>query len=88
MKALTPFKELADAIDDAVSAAKKPVIVVLPDLKQEVESIEVTEMIRETRKILTDMGIPVYDDLRNAVQSLHALSVYSRKKLAREKSLR
>lgn len=88
VKALTPFKELADAIDDAVSAAKKPVIVVLPDLKQEVESIEVTEMIRETRKILTDMGIPVYDDLRNAVQSLNALSGYCRKKLAREKALR
>ncbi len=88
VKPLTPFRELAEAVEDVVSSTKKPVIMVLPDLKQELESIEVTEMIRETRKILTDMNIPVFDDLHSAVKSLHALSVYCRRKQARESARR
>ncbi len=88
VKSLTPFRKLAEAIGDVVSTTKKPVIMVLPDLKQELESIEVTEMIRETRKILVDMSIPVFDDLHNAVKSLHALSGYYKKKQFRERARR
>ncbi len=88
VKKLTPFRELAAAIGDAAGTSKKPVLMVLPDLKQELESIEVTEMIRETRKILAEMRIPVFDDLHDAVKSLHALSGYYRKKKARGRARR
>ncbi len=88
VKPLTPFKELAETIGDVVRTTKKPVIMVLPDLKQELESMEVTEMIRQTRKILTDMKIPVFDNLHNAVRSLNAVSGYYRKKRARGTALR
>ncbi|MBP7734375.1 MAG: CoA-binding protein [Spirochaetes bacterium] len=84
VKPLTPFRELAETIGDVVRTTNKPVIMVLPDLKQELESMEVTEMIRETRKILTAMKIPVFNDLHSAVRSLHALSTYARKKQVRQ----
>jgi len=88
VKPLTPFKELAETIGDVVRTTNKPVIMVLPDLKQELESMEVTEMIRETRKILTGMNIPVFNDLHSAVRSLHALTTYAGKKQVREKMAR
>ena len=44
-----------------------------PYLKQEEEAIEIEEIIREPRRLFTDAGIPVYDDVKTPSASSNRL---------------
>jgi acyl-CoA synthetase (NDP forming) len=76
VKDITPVASFAKAFSDAAVASGKPVIVVIPDYKQEPESLDVAETIRDARKQYTDRGIPVFDDIKVALQSIKAVSEY------------
>jgi acyl-CoA synthetase (NDP forming) len=80
---ITPTKAYADAFSEASIASGKPVVVVLPDYKQEPESLDVAETIRDARKRFTAAGIPVYDDIHVAIRSVYAVSNYYRRRAFR-----
>ena len=84
IREITPCRELVEACREAVEIRKKPVVLVLPNLKQEEDAIEIEEIIREARRLFTDAGIPVYDDVKNALRAVSLVSNYYRR---REKDL-
>lgn len=80
VREITPCRELADACREAMKVTKKPVVLVLPNMKQDEDAIEIEEMIREARRLFTNAGIPVYDDVKNALRAVSMVSVYNRRR--------
>jgi len=79
MKDITPCKELAKVCREAVDIGKKPVVLVLPNIRQDEDSIEIEEINRETRRLFTDTGMPVFDDVTNAFRAITSVSRYHRR---------
>ena len=75
---ITPYRELAKACREVVDIGKKPVMLVLLNIRQDEDDIEIEKMIRETRRLFTDAGMPVFDDIKNALRAVAAVSKYYR----------
>jgi acyl-CoA synthetase (NDP forming) len=73
---ITPYKELAQAVRDVVDQTGKPVIAVLPNAKKDVDSLDVIEMIALTKKEYIDRGIPVFDELHDAIRAIAHVNTY------------
>jgi acyl-CoA synthetase (NDP forming) len=73
---ITPYKELAQAVRDVVDQTGKPVIAVLPNAKRDVDSLDVIEMIALTKKEYVDRGIPVFDELHDAIRAIAHVNTY------------
>jgi len=80
---ITPLKDFAEAFAAAADATGKPVVVVLPEYKQELEALDIAEMIRTARKLYTDRGIPVYTEVRDAIRAISTVSLYHQRIVAR-----
>jgi len=80
IREITPGREFAKACREAMDIGKKPVVLIMPNLKQEEDAIEIEEIIRETRRLFTDVGIPVYDDVKNALRAVASVSNYYRRR--------
>jgi acyl-CoA synthetase (NDP forming) len=80
MREIIPHRGLVEACSEAMETGKKPIVVVLPNFKQEEDAIEIEEIIRATRRLFTDAGIPVYDDVKRAIRSLSLVSNYYRQR--------
>ena len=80
IRKITPNKELVEACSEAMKTGRKPIVVVLPNFKQEEDAIEIEEIIRETRRLFATAGIPVYDDVKNAVRAVSMVSNYYRQR--------
>ena len=80
LKEITPSRELAKACSEAMETGGKPVMLVLPNFKQEEDAIEIEEVIRETRRLFTEAGMPVFDDVKNALRAIAAVSGYYRRR--------
>lgn len=80
LRELVPCRELAWACKEAVELGQKPVVVVLPNLKQGEDNIDIEEVIREARRLYTEAGIPVYDDVKNALRAVSLVSNYWRRR--------
>ena len=76
IKAISPHRELAESCREAMDRGKKPVVLVLPNHKQEEDGLEIEEIIRETRRLFIEAGMPVYDDIKNALRSIASVSRY------------
>jgi acyl-CoA synthetase (NDP forming) len=76
VKDVTPYRELADAAQEAIEITGKPVILVLPNNKRELESMDIEDMMRETRDIFLERKIPVFDDLFDAMRAINHVSKY------------
>jgi len=87
IKKITPFKELAVAVGEVVAITGKPVILVTPNIKQGVESLDIEEMLREARSAFLDSGIPVFDDLEDALRAVNHISRYRARKEALEREI-
>ncbi len=81
---ITPLNDFAEAFSAAVAETGKPVVVVLPEYKQEIEALDIAEMIRTARKLYTEKGIPVYTDVRDAIRSIRVVSNYRARLLSRD----
>ena len=79
LKDITPCRELACACSKAMEAGGKPVVLVLPNFKQEEDAIEIEEVIRKTRRLFTEAGMPVFDDVKNALRAIASVSEYYRR---------
>jgi acyl-CoA synthetase (NDP forming) len=77
VKQVTPYRELATAMREAMDTTGKPVILVMPDFKQGLDSMDVEEMIREARQIFLEKGIPVFDDLGHCFRALSHVSRFA-----------
>jgi acyl-CoA synthetase (NDP forming) len=84
----TPVSQFADAFAEAAAVTGKPVIAVVPDFKQGLDSLDIAEMLRETRRLYTEKGIPVFDDIQNAIKSIKAVSEYYTRRGHRNKGTR
>lgn len=84
---VTPYGELADSVEEVVATTGKPVIIVLPNNKRELQSMDVEEMIRDARNIFLKKKIPVFDDLFDALRAIHHVSKYYAIKQRRWKKL-
>jgi acyl-CoA synthetase (NDP forming) len=87
VKDVTPYRELADSVEEVVEKTGKPVIIILPNNKRELRSMDVEEMIREARDIFLKKKIPVFDDLFDALRAIHHVSKYYAIKQRRWKEL-
>ncbi|HOO90773.1 MAG TPA: hypothetical protein PLA74_08115, partial [Syntrophales bacterium] len=83
---VAPHHELARGVEEVVDTTGKPVVVVLPNPKQEIESMDIEEVMREARKAFLDRGVPVFDDISDALKAVNRVSDYCRRK--NETSLR
>ncbi|MCD6569325.1 MAG: CoA-binding protein [Deltaproteobacteria bacterium] len=82
VKEVTPYNELADAAKEVVDTTGKPVVLVLPNYKQEMEYMDIEELIREARRVFLAKGIPVFDDLKDALRAIaHVSNYYARNKV-------
>jgi len=81
---ITPIHDFAEAFSSAAASTGKPVIVVLPEYKQEIEALDIAEMIRTARKLYTEKGIPVYSDVKEALRSINVISNYQSRLLTRD----
>jgi acyl-CoA synthetase (NDP forming) len=77
---ITPYRELASACREVMDTGKKPVMLVLLNIRQDEDDIEIEEMIRETRRLFTEAGMPVFDDIKNALRAVAAVSSYYRRR--------
>jgi len=78
LRDIVPYEKLADAVREVVEITDKPVVIVLPNIKQELESMEIEEVIREARAIFLEKGIPVMDTLNDALRAISHVSHYCR----------
>jgi len=76
---VTPVKEIVDAVDSAALKTSKPVLVVLPNYKKQLESMDVEILIRKARKRFLDRGIPVFEEVDDALRAVKNLSRYYKK---------
>jgi acyl-CoA synthetase (NDP forming) len=81
---ITPLNDFAEAFASAVAATGKPLVVVLPEYKQEIEALDIAEMIRTARKLYTDKGIPVFTEINDAIRSISTVSLYQQRILSRQ----
>jgi acyl-CoA synthetase (NDP forming) len=77
VKQVTPYPELAAAMCEAMDKTGKPVILVMPDFKQGLDSMDIEEMIRDARQIFLEKGIPVFDDLGHCFRALSHVSQFA-----------
>jgi acyl-CoA synthetase (NDP forming) len=77
VKQITPYRELSKAMRDAMDSTGKPVILVLPEFKQGQDSLDITDLIRETRQVFLKDGIPVFNDLGHTFRALSHVSGYA-----------
>lgn len=80
MRAVSPHLALVEACREAMEKSKKPVVLILPNHKQEEDCWEIEEIIRETRRLFLEAGMPVYDDVKNALRAIAAVSTYCRRR--------
>jgi len=76
---ITPYKELAFAIHDIVKETGKPVIAVMPNPKKGADDLDILEMLALARKEFLERGIPVFDEISDAVRALGNVNTYYRK---------
>ena len=78
LRDITPYKELAKICREAMDIGKKPVVLVLPNIRQAEDDIEIEEINRETRRLFTEAGMPVFDNVTNALRAIASVSRYHR----------
>ena len=75
---ITPYKELMKVCREAMDIGKKPVVLVLPNIRQDEDDIEIEEINRETRRLFIEAGMSVFDDVTNALRAISYVSKYYR----------
>ena len=82
VKDVVPYRELAEEMEGAASRTGKPIVLVLPNIKQGAESLDIEEMNRDMRTVFLEKGIPVYDDIRKALRAVGHVSRYCSRRAA------
>jgi acyl-CoA synthetase (NDP forming) len=75
---ITPYKELAKVCREAMDIGKKPVMLILPNIRRDEDDLEIEKVNRETRRLFTEAGMPVFDSVKNAFNAVASISRYYR----------
>jgi acyl-CoA synthetase (NDP forming) len=73
---VAPFRELADSIRDVVKITGKPVVVVLPNPKKGLDDLDINEMLVLARREFLGRGLPVFDELPDALRAIGHVNGY------------
>ena len=73
---VTPFRELADSIRDVVKITGKPMVVVLPNPKKGWDDLDTAEMLVLARREFLERGLPVFDELPDALRAIGHMNNY------------
>ncbi len=82
VREVVPVSELVAACRQAVQTGGKPVVMVLPNYQQDRDALDIEEVIREVREQCLAAGIPVFDQVQNALTAISRLALYVRRKNA------
>lgn len=74
--AVTPYLELATAVQEAVKITGKPVALVLQNARRGLEDLDVVEMLSRARQAFLDHGIPVFDEIHDAFRAIGHMNTY------------
>lgn len=82
VREVVPLEDLVVACGEAKTAGKKPLVMVLPNHQQDRDrdAMDAEEVIREARERLLAAGIPVFDQVQNALKAISAVSRYATRK--------
>lgn len=80
---VTPVNEFADIFGQAVEETGKPIVVVLPDYKQEPEAMDIATVTRNARARYAEKGIPAFVSVGDALTAIRAISDYYERRRAR-----
>jgi acyl-CoA synthetase (NDP forming) len=73
---VAPFAQLAEAASDAAAETGKPVAFVLPSLKRGLDDLDVIEVLARARQAFLDRGIPVFDEISDALRAVGHLNTF------------
>ncbi len=76
VKEVAPYRELTQCVRDVVDQTGKPVIAVLPNMKRGLDNMDITELIALTRQEYIARGIPVFDELHDAIRAISHINTY------------
>lgn len=83
VKDVAPYMQFAEMASEVTAATDKPLVVVMPNLKQGKESLDIEDLVREARAAFLGRGVPVFNDLGSCLRAVSHVSSYYAKKKAR-----
>jgi len=82
VKEVAPYRELAVGIQDVVKETGKPIVVILANPKRGVDDLDIIEMLALARREFLDRGLPVFDELHEAIRAIGHVNGYYRRRKA------
>jgi hypothetical protein len=73
---VAPYRELADAVRDVMDKTGKPIVLVTPNPKKGIDDLDILETLVKTRQEFLDRGIPVYDEIHDAIRAIAHVNTY------------
>ena len=86
LRRVVPLEGLAQACSNAIQISGKPVVMILPNYKQEASAIEIEAVIREARQLFLAEGVAVFERVKDALKAIAAVSDYAARRQAIELS--
>jgi len=77
LRAVAPFQELAEGVQRVAVESGKPIVITINNPRRSLDHLDVVETVELARKAFLDRGIPVFDDLRNALRALSHVNEYA-----------
>jgi len=77
---VTPYRELAEALSAVVKETKKPFVIVLANPKKGMDDLDIVEMLALARREFLSRGLPVFDDLYEAIRAVGHVNTYYEKR--------
>jgi len=73
---VAPFRDLAEVVGEVIEQTGKPVVVVLPSPKRGLDDLDVLEVLARAREAFLGKGIPVYDEISDALRAVGHINTY------------
>ncbi|MCX7982963.1 MAG: CoA-binding protein [Syntrophales bacterium] len=80
LKDIVPVDQYVEAAFEAKEKTGKPIVIVLPNCRQELTDLDVEEVIRRAKEGFHQRGIPVFHDLTEAMKAIRNVSLYYERK--------
>jgi acyl-CoA synthetase (NDP forming) len=83
----TPYRGLAKAIEEVQGQTNKPVVLVLPNSRREVEDVDLEEVRRKACRLFFEKGILTFENLTDTFRAIAQVSRYYTRREARQRHL-
>ncbi|HRS89872.1 MAG TPA: CoA-binding protein [Smithellaceae bacterium] len=81
---VAPYRELAELLGGVVRETGKPIVAVLANPKRGVDDLDIVEMLALARAEFIKNGLPVFDDLHEAIRAIGHVNTYYEKRIKNE----